>query len=150
MRPYEQVETDRPLKAFSTGECPRVVTTRAGCLNKTQSTTMSSKSTTQVKAEESNGNQQRADHASDAFVVGIDQQGREHYFSRIRDCMTILSDGEHVQTQPLNGRPLKHWMAFINSDEQCGWDGETNVHSGSTFQHLADQLATAGNGGDTR
>jgi hypothetical protein len=111
-------------------------------------TTMSSKSTTAVKAAESSDNQQRADNASDAFMIGVDTEGREHYHSRIRDRMSVLDDGEHVRTVTLDGRPLSNWMAFIEQ-EHGGWR-DTNVYSGSTTDHLCDQLATAVNGGGTQ
>jgi hypothetical protein len=99
------------------------------------------------KAEESIPDQDRADKASDAFMVGVDQHGREHYHSRIRDRMTVLNDGEHVHTEPLNGRPLSDWMAFIESDDQCGWRTK-NTFSGSVADHLCDQLSAGFNGGE--
>lgn len=109
-------------------------------------TTMTISSTAAVKAEESSGNdEQRADTASDAFTLGVDQQGREYVFSRIRDCVTRLDNGEH-ETQALNGRPLSKWMAFV--DQKWGWQGETNIYSGSTIDHLCDQLSAGLNGGD--
>jgi hypothetical protein len=107
---------------------------------------MTNSTTTAVKAEESSGTQQRADHASDAFTIGVDKQGREYVHSRIRDCVTRL-DGDEHETQALNGRPLSEWMAFI--EQECGWD-ETNVYSGSTTDQLCTQLAAGINGGDTR
>jgi hypothetical protein len=109
---------------------------------------MTVSTTTAVKAEESIADKDRADKASDAFLVGVDQKSREHYYSRIRNCMTVLNDGEHIQTEALNDGTIADWMAFID-EKLCGWS-ETNVYSGSTFDHLADQLATAVNGGDTR
>jgi hypothetical protein len=106
---------------------------------------MTNSSTAVVKPEESSGNdQQRADHASDAFTLGVDQQGREYVFSRIRDCVT-RRDGDKRETQSLNGRPLPEWMAFV--DENWGWK-ETNVYSGSTSDHLCEQLTVGLNGGD--
>jgi hypothetical protein len=108
----------------------------------------SSKTTLAEKSEESIADEQRADTASDAFMIGVDQQGREHYYSRIRNCMTVLNDGEHVQTEALTDGTLADWMAFID-EKICGWS-ETNVYSGSTFDYLADQLATAVNAGGTQ
>jgi hypothetical protein len=116
------------------------------CLSERNS--MSNYANPTEKGEESIPDQDRADKASDAFMVGVDQHGREHYHSRIRDRMTVLNDGEHAHTEPLDGRPLKHWMAFIDSDEQCGWDGETNVYSGSTIDYLGERLGEGLNGGD--
>jgi hypothetical protein len=105
---------------------------------------MTISSTTAVKDEESSGNQQRADTASDAFTLGVDQQGREYVHSRIRDCVT-RRDGDDHETQSLNGRPLPEWMAFV--DENWGWK-ETNVHTGSTIDHLCDQLSAGVTGGE--
>jgi hypothetical protein len=107
-------------------------------------TTMTISSTAAVKAEESSGNQQRADTASDAFLLGVDQQGRKYSYSRIRDCVTRRDNGKH-KTQSLNGRPLSEWMAFV--DQKWGWK-ETNVYSGSTIDHLCDQLSAGRNGGE--
>ena len=106
---------------------------------------MTISSTVAVKREESTANEQRADHASDAFTLGVDQQGREYIYSRIRDCVT-RRDGDDHETQSLNGRPLSEWMAFV--DEKWGWKDETNVYSGSTIDHLCDQLSAGLNGGD--
>ncbi|WP_248910511.1 hypothetical protein [Halocatena marina] len=106
---------------------------------------MSHSTTTAVKADASTDDDQRADHASDAFMIGIDTDGREHDFSRIRDCVTVIDDGAE-QTQALNDRPLKDWMAFVEQ-ELGGWD-ETNVYSGSTFAHLAHQLGNAVTAGE--
>lgn len=101
---------------------------------------MATKTTTVDKADASTDDHQRADRASDAFMVGIDTDGREHYYSRIRDCMTVR-DGDEHQTQPLDGRPLKDWLAFVDQ-ELCGWS-ETNVYSGSTFRHLGQRVDEA-------
>jgi hypothetical protein len=106
----------------------------------TNSTTIAEKDT------ESSDNQERADTASDAFVVGIDQNGQEHVFSRIRDRVTVR-DGDEHDTQRLDGRPLSEWMAF--TEQECGWR-DTNVYSGSTTDQLCTQLAAGVNGGDTR
>lgn len=103
---------------------------------------MSSKSTTVVKADASIDDHQRADQASDAFMVGIDDEGREHWYSRIRGTMTVLDDGED-ETQSLNGRRLNDWMAFVEQD--WGWD-ETNVYSGSTAEHLGHRVDEVVNG----
>jgi hypothetical protein len=108
----------------------------------TNSTTLAEKSAVSIADKD------RADNASDAFLVGVDQKSREHYYSRIRNCMTVLNDGEHVQTEALNDGTLADWMAFID-EKLCGWS-ETNVYSGSTFDYLADQLATAVNAGGTQ
>jgi hypothetical protein len=107
---------------------------------------MSTSTTQPEKDTESSDTQERADTASDAFVVGVDQNGQEHVFSCIRDRVTVR-DGDEHDTQRLDGRPLSEWMSFI--EQECGWR-ETNVYSGSTVQHLADQLATAVNGGETQ
>jgi hypothetical protein len=124
---------------------PARCTARAGCLNTTLLTTMTNSTTRAEKAEESSGNQQRADTASDAFTLGVDQQGREYVYSRLRDCVTRL-DGDDHETQSLNGRPLSEWMAFV--DDKWGWKGETNVYSGSTIDHLCERLGAGLNGGD--
>ncbi|MFC6965154.1 hypothetical protein ACFQL7_27800 [Halocatena marina] len=106
---------------------------------------MTNSPTAVVKADASTDDDQRADQASDAFMIGIDTDGREHYFSRIRDCVTVI-DGGDDQTQSLDDRPLKDWMAFVEQ-ELGGWD-ETNVYSGSTFAHLAHQLGNAVTAGE--
>jgi hypothetical protein len=107
---------------------------------------MTISSTAVVKAEESSENQERADAASDAFVVGVDTEGREHVFSRIRNAVTVLdADGTHEHTQPLSDRSLKSWMAFIEQ-EHGGWT-ENNTFSGSLADHLCQELATGVNGG---
>jgi hypothetical protein len=105
---------------------------------------MSINSTTTEKGEESTAN--RADKASDSFKVGVDTQGRDHYYSRIRGCVTVLVDDEHEHTESLDGRPLSDWMAFIEQ-ELGGWE-ENNTFSGSLVDHLCDQLGTAVNGGN--
>lgn len=89
---------------------PACCRTQAGCL--VELTTMATKTTTVDKADASTNVHQRADRAFDAFMVGIDDDGREHYYSRIRDCVTVCEDGQY-RTQSLNGRPLKDWMAFV-------------------------------------
>jgi hypothetical protein len=60
--------------------------------------------------------------------------------------MTVLDDGGHVHTEPLDGRPLSEWMAFI-TEEFGGW-AENNTFTGSLADHLCDQLGTAVNGGE--
>ncbi|WP_248910503.1 hypothetical protein [Halocatena marina] len=102
---------------------------------------MTNSPTAVVKADASTDDDQRADQASDAFMIGVDTNGREHYCSRIRDCVTVIDDDGAEQTQALNDRPLKNWMAFVEQ-ELGGWD-ETNVYSGSTFTHLVRQLGNA-------
>ena len=109
---------------------------------------MSINSTTTEKGEESIADHERADTASDAFLVGVDSEGREHYFSRIRGCVTVLNDGEHEHTEPLDNGALSEWMRFIEA-ELGGWN-ENNTYSGSVADHLCDQLATAVNGGGTQ
>jgi hypothetical protein len=62
----------------------------------------------------------RADLASDAFRIGIDADGQDHIFSRIRATVTVLDEGEHVQTQSLTDCRLSDWLTYI--DETRGWD----------------------------
>lgn len=107
---------------------------------------MTNSTTTAVKDEESIADHQRADRASDAFIVGVDAQGREHYHSLHRDSITVCNEGEHEHTQPLNDRPLSDWMAFIEQ-EFGGWI-ENNTYSGSTIDQMCTQLASGLNGGD--
>jgi predicted alpha/beta hydrolase family esterase len=106
---------------------------------------MTVSTTTAVKAEESIADHNRADNASDAFLVGVDQNGRGHYYSRIRNRVTVLRDGEHVHTEALTDGTIADWMAFID-EELCRWD-ETNVYSGSTSDQLCNQFAVDSNGG---
>ena len=107
---------------------------------------MTISSTQRRKPEESSENRARADAASDAFVVGVDTEGREHVFSRIDNAVTVLdADGEHEYTQSLGERSLSTWMAVIEQ-EHGGWR-EQNTFSGSLTDHLCDQLAAA-TGGD--
>lgn len=106
----------------------------------------SSKPTLAEKGAESIDDQERADHASDTFMVGVDTEGREHYFSRIRNAVTVLdADGAHEHTQSLGERSLRSWMAFI--EQEWGWS-KNNTFSGSLADHLCDQLGTAVNGGE--
>jgi hypothetical protein len=106
---------------------------------------MTISSTQRRKPEESSANQDRADAASDAFVVGVDQQDREHVYSRIRNAVTVLdADGTHEHTQSLNDRSLKSWMAFIEQ-EHGGWR-EKNTFTGSLADQLCTQLAAATGG----
>jgi hypothetical protein len=97
---------------------------------------MSISSTHRRKPEESSENQERADAASDAFVVGVDTEGREHVFSRIRNAVTVLdADGTHEHTQSLSDRSLKSWMAFIEQ-EHGDWR-ENNTFTGSVADDSA-------------
>jgi hypothetical protein len=105
---------------------------------------MSTTTTQPEKGEESTAD--RADKVSDSFKVGIDTQGRAHYYSRIRGTITVLDGDAHEHTETLDGRPLSEWMAFIEQ-ELGGWE-ENNTFSGSLVDHLCDQLGTAVNGGD--
>jgi hypothetical protein len=106
---------------------------------------MTISSTQRCKCEESSENQQRADAASDAFVVGVDTEGREHVFSRIRNAVTVRdADGEHEHTQSLGERSLADWMAFI--EQEFGWH-EKNTFTGSLADQLCTQLAAATGGG---
>ena len=123
--------------------------THAGRLSSVEvSTTMTNSTTLAEKNEESVPDHQRADTASNAFKIGIDAQGREHYFSRIRHRITVVDDGDHEHTEPLDNRPLSEWMHFVEA-EFDGWT-EHNTFSGSVTEHFCDQLASAVNGGDRR
>jgi hypothetical protein len=62
----------------------------------------------------------RADLASDAFRIGIDTEGCDHIFSRIRASVTVLDDGAVVRTQSLADCRLSDWLSYI--DETRGWD----------------------------
>jgi hypothetical protein len=62
----------------------------------------------------------RADLASDAFRIGIDTEGCDHIFSRIRMTVTVLNDGTVVRTQSLADCSLSDWMAYI--DDNRGWE----------------------------
>jgi hypothetical protein len=107
---------------------------------------MTISSTQRRKPEESSANQERADAASDAFVVGVDTEDREHVYSRIRNAVTVLdADGTHEHTQSLGERSLSAWMASI--EQEFGWT-ENNTFSGSLADQLCDQLATGVNGGE--
>jgi hypothetical protein len=62
----------------------------------------------------------RADLASDAFRIGIDTEGCEHIFSRIRATVTVHDKGEHIRTQSLADCRLSDWLTYL--DERRGWD----------------------------
>ena len=104
---------------------------------------MSTTTTQPEKAEESTPD--RADEASDSFKDGIDTQGRDHYYSRIRTSVTVLDGDDHEHTESFDGRPLSDWTAFIEQ-ELGGW-AENNTFSGSVADQLCNQLDTAVNGG---
>jgi hypothetical protein len=123
---------------------PGVVAPDAGL--SLEGNSMSTTTPPQEKAEESTAN--RADEASDSFKIGIDTQGRAHYYSRIRGCVTVLDGDTHEHTESLDGRPLSDWMAFIEQ-ELGGWE-KNNTFSGSLSDHLCDQLGAAVNGGTDR
>jgi hypothetical protein len=106
---------------------------------------MTHSTATAEKDTESIADHERADTVSDAFLVGVDAQGREHYHSRIRNAVTVLDGDEHVHTESLDGRVLSEWMAFI--EQECGGWTENNTYSGSTIDQLCNQLASGLNGG---
>jgi hypothetical protein len=62
----------------------------------------------------------RADLASDAFRIGIDTEGCDHIFSRIRATVTVLDDDEAVRTHSLADCRLSDWLTYIS--ETRGWD----------------------------
>jgi Fe-S cluster assembly iron-binding protein IscA len=62
----------------------------------------------------------RADRASDAFRIGVDTEGCDHIFSRIRMSVTVRDDDTVVHTHSLADCHLSHWLTYI--DETRGWD----------------------------
>lgn len=99
----------------------------------------STSNTVVQKSEESPGNQ-RADRASDAFVIGVDADGRDHYYPRIRGTVTVLEGDEHV-TQSLDGEDLNEWKAFV--EDRCGWQ-EWNYCDGGLGEAIEDLVQAIG------
>jgi hypothetical protein len=70
--------------------------------------------------EDTDDDGERADLASDAFRIGIDTDGYEHIFSRIRATVSVLDEGAPVQTRSLADCRLSDWLTYI--EETRGWD----------------------------
>jgi hypothetical protein len=62
----------------------------------------------------------RADLAADAFRIGIDTEGCDHIFSRIRATVTVLNEGTRVRTHSLADCRLSDWLTYIS--ETRGWN----------------------------
>jgi hypothetical protein len=73
-----------------------------------------------VRPDDTDDDGERADLASDAFRIGIDTEGCEHIFSRIRATVTVLDDGAVGRTHSLADCRLSDWLTYI--DETRGWD----------------------------
>lgn len=64
-----------------------------------------------------------ADQLTDAlarsFTLGIDEEGYTHHYYRPADAV-VVSDGRTLDYyQPLDGRPLHEWQAFVT--QKRGW-----------------------------
>jgi hypothetical protein len=62
----------------------------------------------------------RADLAADTFRIGIDADGQDHIFSRIRATVTIRDDDTVVRTHLVADCRLSDWLTHI--EETRGWN----------------------------
>ncbi|WP_083851154.1 hypothetical protein [Halogranum rubrum] len=65
-----------------------------------------------------------ASHLTDAlahsFTLGVDATGSTHHYYRPADAVVVFDGLELDHYQPLDGRPLAEWQAFVARDR--GWD----------------------------
>ncbi|SEP19411.1 hypothetical protein SAMN04487948_12016 [Halogranum amylolyticum] len=65
-----------------------------------------------------------ASHLTDAlarsFTLGVDATGSTHHYYRPADAVVVFEGRTLDHYQPLDGRPLAEWQAFVAQER--GWD----------------------------
>lgn len=59
------------------------------------------------------------DLPSDTLLLGTDDVGTDHYYSRIANIVVTVDTDGTTQREDLGDRPLQHWIAYV--DEKRGW-----------------------------
>jgi len=64
-----------------------------------------------------------ADHLTNAlarsFTLGIDTEGFTHHYFRPADAVVVFNGRTLDHYEPLSGRPLREWKAFVS--QKRGW-----------------------------
>jgi hypothetical protein len=97
-----------------------------------------------MNANEANA-RESIDLPSDAYRLGVDDEGRDHWHSPMSTHLWTLRDGDVVHEESLTERSVVEWVLFV--DELCGWDQRQPVEEsggvGSIIDDLADELEVA-------
>ncbi|REA00160.1 hypothetical protein DEQ92_20705 [Haloferax sp. Atlit-6N] len=54
-----------------------------------------------------------------SFTLGIDTEGFTHHYFRPADAVVVFAGRTLDHYQPLDGRPLREWKAFVS--QKRGW-----------------------------
>ncbi|POG55534.1 hypothetical protein [Haloferax marisrubri] len=54
-----------------------------------------------------------------SFTLGIDAEGFTHHYFRPADAVVVFDGRTLDHYQPLDGRPLREWKAFVS--QKRGW-----------------------------
>jgi hypothetical protein len=102
--------THRSLTALRSENSRGATSTRGRLVRKT----MSTKTPTQQ-----NGTALDPDGIRRQAMLGIDDEGREHYWSAPRQRLYVLDDGAVAHVRDIDDRPLSDWVAYIET--HVGW-----------------------------
>jgi hypothetical protein len=100
--------THRPLTVSKAGR--GVASTRGRLVRKTMSTKTPNRQ---------NGTAPDAETIRRMAQLGLDAEGREHYWSAPRQRLYVIDGDAVAHVETIDDRPLSDWVAFI--EQSCGW-----------------------------
>lgn len=73
----------------------------------------------------------------DAYRLGVDEAGRDHWHSPRAARVWVFRDGEDVHQEDLAGRSVVDWILFV-ADELAGWEEHEPVDEHDGLRGLVD------------
>jgi len=86
------------------------------------------------------------DLPSDAYRLGVDGEGREHWHSPMGGHLWTLRSGDLVHEESLTETSVVEWVLFVA--DLCGWEERHPVEEAGGLGGIVDDVTTALDGGE--